>query len=451
MASVPSDLPVSLSALARECVLVLREQSDAVCSDPSALIESSRVDCIVFDKTGTLTSDTQSLVSLQHPPQPKEYNATNFKYMSDVVLASCHSLVKMNGTILGDPLDKACLDFSGWRYDSTGKSATTIDGSALWQINSFPFDSHRKMASAIVMTKYGNTYHLLVVIKGAPNMLSKLFGSGHTKWINAEANRLGEAGHRTIALGVLDASDTAIARTLFPSGLPKKGSRKSIEKIVHKARQRSRKVQRNDIESHLTDIFDRKTFLPVGLASFDAPLRASTPMMINEFQQAGIELKMLTGDDLFTSLSVARKAGMISASESNNLFVLKLSQSGLLRLEVNTKKVDLALSRAKEIRSILKEKHGVLAVHGSVIQAILTPEEQGKIAKYICKELLPKATLITSASPDDKYLFVKWLRHNSGSCVLMCGMYSLDFCCCKQSLSWHLANCTFRYSRRRCQ
>lgn len=161
LASVPSDLPASLSASSRECASVLRDESDAICSVSGSLVESSRVNMVVFDKTGTLTADTQQLISTIHPPssEQKLFDGVPFEAVSKVIFAGGHSLVSMSSKkesksdFVGDPLDASALSYSGWNYSPQDKSATPPEKpvtneypAKIWQIKSFPFNSNKKMS-----------------------------------------------------------------------------------------------------------------------------------------------------------------------------------------------------------------------------------------------------------------------------------------------------------------
>ena len=50
VASIPSDLPLTLSAVAQQCSHILRQESDVVCSEPGSLLTAAHVDVVVFDK-----------------------------------------------------------------------------------------------------------------------------------------------------------------------------------------------------------------------------------------------------------------------------------------------------------------------------------------------------------------------------------------------------------------
>jgi hypothetical protein len=50
IASIPSELPLALSAVARTCSYKLRQEADVVCSEPGSLLTAAHVDMVVFDK-----------------------------------------------------------------------------------------------------------------------------------------------------------------------------------------------------------------------------------------------------------------------------------------------------------------------------------------------------------------------------------------------------------------
>jgi hypothetical protein len=50
VSTIPSDLPLSLSAVARTCAYQLRKEADVVCSEPGSLLTAAHVDMVVFDK-----------------------------------------------------------------------------------------------------------------------------------------------------------------------------------------------------------------------------------------------------------------------------------------------------------------------------------------------------------------------------------------------------------------
>ena len=57
LASIPSNLPLALAAIARSCSGVLRHQADVVCSEPGSLLTAAYIDTVVFDKVCTHVRD----------------------------------------------------------------------------------------------------------------------------------------------------------------------------------------------------------------------------------------------------------------------------------------------------------------------------------------------------------------------------------------------------------
>jgi hypothetical protein len=53
VASIPSDLPLALSAVARTCSQKLRQDADVVCSEAGSLLTAAHIDMVVFDKVRT--------------------------------------------------------------------------------------------------------------------------------------------------------------------------------------------------------------------------------------------------------------------------------------------------------------------------------------------------------------------------------------------------------------
>ena len=410
--------------------LMLREEYDTVNSEAGALLESSSVDTVVFDKTGTLTADTEALTSIVYPPCESKL-CSSHKLLSKVVLAGGHTLVAMGDDdkhdLVGDPVDLAGLRHTKFKYTAYEKCAISSDGKMkLWQIRSFPFDPIKKMSSAIVLVQNRNgEYQLLVVAKGSPN---KIKGNIHfddagltRSWYDKRVKRLGQSGIRSIGLATLDVSDTDAASILFPSGLPKvNDTTAAIDDCIHKARNQARaSLVRSDLESHQSNLFNTERMSFVGFACFSAPMRLSTPSVVNALK-ASVEVKMLTGDEPYASLAVANKAGVTNGNSKSRMCLLMTNDSGLV-WEVNKKPLQFTLETAKKVKQDVEERGSVLVVSGDAVSALLSGTKVSKTAKYVESELLPRSNLIASASPNDKCLFVKWLENSQGRHVLMCG------------------------------
>ena len=419
VASIPSDLSSSLAASEHACSTILREEFDVVGTEPGALVSTATTDAVVFDKTGTLTADTQSLTSIVYPPSGLR-TSKNIKFLSKAVLAGAHTLIQQsdsdNANLVGDPVDLAALQWTQWKYNAKDKSASSVRRSEkLWQIRSFPFDSNKKTSSAIVLTKDGKGhFRLRILVKGSPNtMKNQLLKdeemSDLAHWFDHRLKRLGSLGYRSICLGALDVSNTDVAKILFPQGLPKSNSNKTdLESVIHDARMNARVFHRNNIEQQYLDF--------VGFACFNAPMRESTPRIVQELKVANIDVIMLTGDEPYASLSCAAKTGIVNNLAPSKTHFLKRSSCGSLVWESDGQVDSFSLDAAK-----LAERNvcdgGTLIATGGAVSALL--ESGGEVSRYVKDYILPHVRVVASASPKDKYTFVNWLKQKKH--VLMCG------------------------------
>jgi cation-transporting ATPase 13A3/4/5 len=70
-------------------------------------VESAgKIDTCCFDKTGTLT--TLGFKTIKAYPEEE-------LPMLNSIMGCCHHLIKLNGEIIGDPLEIEMLNFVGWQ------------------------------------------------------------------------------------------------------------------------------------------------------------------------------------------------------------------------------------------------------------------------------------------------------------------------------------------------
>lgn len=418
VASIPSDLSSSLAASEHECATILREEFDVVGTESGALVSTAKTDAVVFDKTGTLTADTQSLTSIVYPPSGLR-TLKSIKFLSNAVLAGAHTLIQQSDSesdnLVGDPVDLASLQWTRWKYIAKDKSASSVRlGEKLWQIRSFPFDSNKKISSAIVLTKDGRgNFRLWILLKGSPNTMKyQLFKNEEMSdlalWYDDSMKRLGSLGYRSICLGALDVSNTDVGKTLFPSGLPKANvSNPDLESFIHDARINARVFHRNDIEKQYLDF--------VGFACFNAPMRESTPRIVQELKAANIDVIMLTGDEPYASFACAAKAG-IAKSHTPKTHFLRHNSSGSLVWESNEQVGSFSFEAAKSVERDISHG-GTLIASGDAVSSLL--KSGGELSCYVRDRILPHVRVVASASPKDKCTFISWLKLKKH--VLMCG------------------------------
>ena len=278
-------------------------------------------------------------------------------------------------TVIGDPLDQAALEFSGWRYNQTAgfyfrpeSDSETISSSEpmrLWQIRDFPFDPSRRLSSAIVlMQRKDSSLELWKLTKGSPDTMIDLFEKDSTNLAAELSNKTQELemqGYRCISLGAQNLGDSSIAQALFPNGLSE-----SASSLAH-ARTKSEALHRNAIDKN--DPGNVETGLKFcGFCCFDASTRQSSKRVINELVRGGLKCVMLTGDSVDAALSVARKVELLSSqkiavlerSENDHLIwkILhsKVKKDGSFRiLHGRTKIETVTVSSVKKYSKLFKE------------------------------------------------------------------------------------------------
>nr|XP_026485778.1 probable cation-transporting ATPase 13A3 isoform X1 [Vanessa tameamea] len=307
---VPPALPAAMT-VGRLYAVGRLKRARITCLNTRAVNVSGSLDCICFDKTGTLTEDgldmwgvvtvsTASSPPLLGRPQrdPKQLNDL---HELKIGMASCHSLILLNGELAGDPLDLKMFESTSWlleepdvpeqtNYDMLTPTVVKPRGAAninvddlhvpleVGIVQQYQFVSQLQRASVAVRLLGEDV--LRVYCKGAPETLRTLC-KPHTVPANLDEvlNSYAEKGYRVIAMS------TRILEATF----------KQLQKM-----------KREEVELDLE-------FL--GLIILENRLKPATTSIIRELKEANIHVVMITGDNLHTALSVARECGVLRAAE----------------------------------------------------------------------------------------------------------------------------------------
>uniref|UniRef100_A0A6I8QWL1 Cation-transporting ATPase n=1 Tax=Xenopus tropicalis TaxID=8364 RepID=A0A6I8QWL1_XENTR len=273
------------------------------CISPQRIILAGQLNLVCFDKTGTLTEDSLDLLGVL-PSNDKSFQDIHLFSSGKAIpwspllgaIASCHSLIMVDGKMQGDPLDLKMFEGTGWEFEShashgtkdgesisctmvkPGPSAEEVPVEGIAILHQLPFSSSLQRMSVIAQIT-GET-DLTVFMKGAPEMVVKFCKPETVPHnISTKLDYYTTQGFRVIGLAY---------RLLEKEGLP------AIEHL-----------ERDMIEADL--IF-------LGLLILENRLKPETNPVLQELSTAKIRNVMVTGDNLQTALHIGVTCGMIPKS-----------------------------------------------------------------------------------------------------------------------------------------
>ncbi|KNC52742.1 P-type ATPase superfamily [Thecamonas trahens ATCC 50062] len=288
---IPPDLNMQLAMAVNSSLMTLMKAA-IFCTEPFRIPLAGKVNVALFDKTGTITTDklvADAVVARNGPP----VKPSDAPRSARVVLAGCHSLVQVNGIVLGDPLEEEALKAVSASYDAQTNIAALNSSSSsptVRILHRHHFASKLQRMSVLAAVKQSPTAsaELWALVKGSPEAVAKLLAptSGLSSWYNATYQRLAKDGKRVLALAHKvvsgprgDAAVATAAEQLF------EGSRSSIESDL---------------------VFD-------GFIVFSCAVRADSRDVVAELREAAHDVVMITGDALFTAVHVARTVNILDS------------------------------------------------------------------------------------------------------------------------------------------
>ncbi|CAP26242.2 Protein CBG06150 [Caenorhabditis briggsae] len=273
---IPPELPIELSLAVNSSLMALQKLG-IFCTEPFRIPFAGKVDICCFDKTGTLTTDNLVVegVALNNQKEGMIRKVEDLPLQSLQVLASCHSLVRFDEDLVGDPLEKACLSWCDWiltKGDAVmpPKSQKGITGIKIF--HRYHFSSALKRMTVVAGYQASGTADTVFIsaVKGAPEVLRNMYTELPADY-DETYMRLTRQGARVLAMG----------------------TRKLGETRVGELREKKRESFENDL-----------TF--AGFVVISCPLKTDTKSMIREIIDSSHAVVMITGDNPLTACHVAK-------------------------------------------------------------------------------------------------------------------------------------------------
>uniref|UniRef100_A0A2I3SMF8 Cation-transporting ATPase n=1 Tax=Pan troglodytes TaxID=9598 RepID=A0A2I3SMF8_PANTR len=298
--AVPPALPAALTTGIIYAQRRLKKRG-IFCISPQRINVCGQLNLVCFDKTGTLTRDGLDLwgvVSCDRNGFQEVHSFASGQALPwgplCAAMASCHSLILLDGTIQGDPLDLKMFEATTWEMAFSGddfhikgvpahamvvkpcRTASQVPVEGIAILHQFPFSSALQRMTVIVQEMGGDR---LAFMKGAPERVASFCQpeTVPTSFVS-ELQIYTTQGFRVIALAY-----------------------KKLENDHH-----ATTLTRETVESDL--IF-------LGLLILENRLKEETKPVLEELISARIRTVMITGDNLQTAITVARKSGMVSESQ----------------------------------------------------------------------------------------------------------------------------------------
>ena len=396
---VPPELPMQLSMAVNNSLQQLGKFA-IFCMEPFRIPFAGKLDICCFDKTGTLTAENlivEGVAGIRTGEPELVVPATSL--LADAprthkVMSVCHSLFQVSdGSIAGDPMEKATLEFCNSRMGTTD---TVVAGSLTYQIlHRFPFSSALKRMSVLARTSDGEAF---VATKGAPEVLQPMFASVPS-WYQETFTALAQSGARVLALGYRRLAAAPQGNTFKHS-------------------------QRADFECDLQFC---------GFLVFRCPLKKDSKAALKLLKESSHQLVMITGDNALTAIHTAREVEMIDKKcEEVLLFDVdeaeKLTVTSTSTGQAISWLPDLASAKGPKTLELMANKRVALCFTGNGYDALAALNSELSLT------LLPQTVIFARTSPAQKESILARLKSPPLSLhTLMCGDGTNDVGALKQA------------------
>ncbi|XP_068635819.1 calcium-transporting ATPase 12, plasma membrane-type-like [Aristolochia californica] len=345
--AIPEGLPLAVTlTLAYSMKRMMADQ--AMVRNLSACETMGSATTICTDKTGTLTMNQMTVTKFWLGEEEKKGQGTSSKIAPDA-LEFLHQGVSLNTTgsvykavssnslpeFSGSPTEKAILSWAvlelGMDMEKMKQSYTVLRVEA--------FNSDKKRSGVLMRKNIDNSMHMHW--KGAAEMVLTMCSSyvesdGTHKAIDQEKREIFER----IIEGMAAQSLRCIAFA---------------------------QKQINDAEQELP----QDGFRLIGLVGLKDPCRPGVKSAVEACRSAGVDIKMITGDNMFTAMAIASECGILRSNQDCTGLVVEGKEFRNYSMEERMEKVDriCVMARSSPLDKLLmvqclKKKGAVVAVTG---------------------------------------------------------------------------------------
>lgn len=321
--AVPEGLPMSVTlSLAFSMRKLMKENTLPRTMHSCETMGATSVICT--DKTGTLTQNQMQVADTKLSEVSKDFLA---EMIAMNTTANLDLSDKNSAKVIGNPTEGALLLWlksKGIDYLAVRENGEIIDR--------LPFSTENKyMATVVKSATKGKTY---VFVKGAPEILLGM-------------SDISEADKKAYDADLLNYQNKAM-RTLGLAYAEVKEGEKVIE---------NGKLNTNGL-----------TF--VGIFAISDPIRKEVPAAIKECLNAGVQVKIVTGDNSGTAKEIGRQIGLWNETDTDRNILTGSEFAAMSDEELNDRVVDIKiLSRARpndkeRLVKLLKQRGQVVAATG---------------------------------------------------------------------------------------
>jgi len=339
--TVPPALPACLG-IGISYALQRLKKKGIICINRSRVNIVGKINMICFDKTGTLTEDHLDVYGYRPIKffknsfmfeifldnidnqvfnnfsyyREKMLNSNNSNWKQDKnkdinsyfveCLATCHSLTKVNGKIIGDPIDIAMFESTGWVLKENLEDEENYDS----LISTFVRPGEEKDLQE-KLSQEGVEEDLIIKSHYEVGIVRRFDFTSKLQRMTVLVKNVNENSFKVFSKG----SPEKIKELCRPDTIPEnftsilaKYTMKGFRvlaismKMLKMNYMNSQKIQREHLESNM--IF-------LGLIIVQNKLKPKTKISIDSLQNAQYRMLMATGDNILTAISVARECFLI--------------------------------------------------------------------------------------------------------------------------------------------